>query len=296
MFVLVTGATGFIGTHTVRRLRERNYSVRAFVRRNSHADTLLELGAEVYRGDVRDLRALATAAEEVNVVVHLAGASSTIRDRDERFEVNVVGTQNVVDACRVNGVRRLVFVGSQADNTGGYAQTKRAAEDVAVTAGLDVTVVSPSLVFGPGTRGMFAAIDGFVRRFPVIPIVGDGQYPLRPIYVEDVAEVIVRVVERLPSVKKVPVSGRDVVTFEELVDAVMESVGVRRRKIHVPYLLAYISTALLSRLLSRFPLTVDSLRGLTHPQIFGNEILESEFQYTPLGLREGLRKGTTDGH
>ncbi len=296
MLILVTGATGFIGGHTVRKLREHNHSVRAYVRTTSHTESLEKLGVEVFWGDVRDLRALASAAAGAGVVVHLAGASSAVRDRNESFETNVVGTQNVVDACRLNNIRRLVFVGSQANNWGRYAQTKKLAEQIAITAGLNVVVVSPSLVFGKGARGMFASIEGFVRQLPLIPIVGNGQYPLSPVYVEDVAEVIVRVVEQHPSVQKIPISGQDMLTFEQLIDVVMESIGVRKRKVRLPYSLAYLSAALVSRLSRRFPWTVDSLLGLTHPQIVGNEVLESEFQYEPVGLKEGLRRSAQDGN
>jgi dihydroflavonol-4-reductase len=195
---LVTGGTGFLGTHVVRALAERGDQLRLLVRRGSRLDHLSDLELERAGGDVTDRRAVRRAMEGVERVFHLAGTTSMRRGgRDAVFELNVRGTRIVLEEALAAKVRRVVHTSSvaaigpakprsTADEsqpfTAGhlgiaYANSKHEAEVEALRLaahGLPVVIVNPSFVLGPDDpKGTSMEL---VRRFLLgrIPAFVDG--------------------------------------------------------------------------------------------------------------------------
>ena len=172
--VLVTGGSGFIGGRLVRLLADSGYETRAFYRKGDDARLLSDLPVEKIEADICDLAVLIEAMKGCSGVFHTAGnVSFRRRDRKIQHRVNVEGTRTVIAACRRAGVRRLVHTstvntlgvpkeGRPGDETTppdsrlhgiGYVATKRTAESLALAAngpGLEVVVVNPGTVFGPG--------------------------------------------------------------------------------------------------------------------------------------------------
>jgi UDP-glucose 4-epimerase len=169
----ITGATGFIGRHSLPLLLERGYQVRALVRPESQGR--ISPGIEPIPGDVTDPAAVAQLVQGCDLVLHLAGQAHTdlrsSADRDRAIAVNVEGTRNVLQSCSQSGVRRLVIASSahvyegqrglavredapqRAENL--YAQTKVDIESLAQEfsgRGLDVVIGRPCLTYGPNAR------------------------------------------------------------------------------------------------------------------------------------------------
>ncbi len=193
---LVTGGTGFVGSHVVRALRARGRAVRVLVRPGTDAAEVAALGAEVVRGDVTDGAAVGAAARGAGRVFHVAGFVGFRRGDGERLAaVNVGGVRNAVAAARAAGCATLVVTSSVVavgrEPGGGpstedapwteepdllYASTKHAGERVAREASdgaLRVVCVNPSIVLGPqdsrrslGGDFLLRAAAG-VRRIPV---------------------------------------------------------------------------------------------------------------------------------
>ena len=173
--ILVTGGSGFIAGSLSRRLLELGYRVRAYYRPGDDTRLLSSPAMEKIEGDICDSRLLAESARGCACVFHTAGNVSFRRaDRGLQRRVNVEGTRTVVDACRRAGVPRLVHTstvntlgipvpdGAVGDESTprtvttqwfNYAHTKKEAEDIALAAcdpSLEVVVVNPGTVFGPG--------------------------------------------------------------------------------------------------------------------------------------------------
>jgi len=110
--LLLTGASGFIGSHVLEALRAAGHRVIALARPNSNVAHALECQAEVVQGDVRDLSSLRAAIRGCDCVVHTAALATDWAPRDEIFETNVRGTLNVLEACRAEGLRRAIITGS----------------------------------------------------------------------------------------------------------------------------------------------------------------------------------------
>ncbi len=173
MKALVTGATGFVGSHIVRTLLDDGHSARALHRTSSKLDALAGLSYESALGDVTDLDALRAACAGCDWVFHVAAVADYWRaDRAHMMEVNVEGTRRVLQAARETGVKRVVFTSSAAaiglrdkhpaseadafnlaPDQFPYGYSKALAEAVAleaVQAGQEVVIVNPVIVLGPG--------------------------------------------------------------------------------------------------------------------------------------------------
>lgn len=201
MNVLVTGGGGFLGGAIVRMLLERGYSVRSFSRGTyPHLDSL---GVRQFTGDLGDRDAVVNAAKGCELVFHVAAKAGIWGRYDDFYRANVVGTEHVLAACRMNGIGRLVYTSSPSvvfdgtDVEGGdeslsypsryeahYPATKALAERLALganSADLAVTALRPHLIWGPGDNHLVPRIvakgrAGRLRRIGTRPNLVDTVY------------------------------------------------------------------------------------------------------------------------
>lgn len=207
--VLVTGATGFLGSATVRRLAEGGTKVRALVRSPEKSAFLRTIpNVTVVFGDLTQPDKLRAAAEGCDVVMHTAVAYGT---REQQQAINVEGTRNLARAAAEALVERFVHVSSMAvygyrldhDATeytpmvprshDPYAETKanaeRALQKVAQDTGMVYSVIRPGMIYGPGS-GMWTERLFRLARLRPMPFVGDGRGRAHPVYVDDVIDMM----------------------------------------------------------------------------------------------------------
>jgi uncharacterized protein YbjT (DUF2867 family) len=296
MTVLVTGATGFVGTHVVHRLRARDVPVRALVRDPGRASRLTAWGVELSVGDVADAAALRTACAGVEAVIHLVAIIKGSRVDFERVMEH--GTRNLVAAAEGAGVRRFVLasalgVGERSKDVVPYFTAKWEMERAVRSSDLESVIFRPSFVFGRDG----GALPTFVRlaRFaPVTPIVGDGRGRLQPIWVEDVAEYYARALE-LPEAggRTFEIGGPDAPTWNELWGRLKRVLGSRRPSVHVPIGLLRAQAALTERLPGA-PVTRDQLTML---ELGDNVVTDPSavetFQLPLVPLDEQLRRAAS---
>ncbi len=205
---LLTGATGFIGSHLARLLVQRGDEVRVLVRKQSRREALRTLELEQLEGDILDRRAVRRAMRGIERVFHVAGTTSLVQGRERIFALNVEGTRIVLEEALRAGVQRAVYTssvaavgpartGSTADESnvwdaGRYAipylDSKHEAENEAMRVlarGLPVVIVNPAHVLGAGDPGRSSTV--LVRQFlrQEIPAYVEGT--LNIVGVQDVA-------------------------------------------------------------------------------------------------------------
>lgn len=205
--VLVIGATGFIGSHLVERLRRDGRDVRVLLRDGIKEPRFHRLGCQVFRGDVTLPDSLPPALTGgCRTVVHCARGGDGL---EQSREVNVKGTLNVLAAAHAAGVRRVVYLSSlvahgrrwpavlsedfplqfQGDPYGvTKAESEREAMAFARASGLELTIVRPTIVYGPGSGRVLTDLERV--RFEQLKLLGHGRGLLNLIYVDDLVDGI----------------------------------------------------------------------------------------------------------
>lgn len=270
--VLLTGGTGFVGHHVARRLTERGHAIRALVRSAERANALRDLGAELVEGDVVDDIAGETLAG-CDAVIHLVGI---IREKPPAltFErVHTRGTLHVVEAAKSAGVKKFAHMsalGAAVQGTA-YQRTKYEAEELVRRSGLPFVIFRPSVIVGTG--GEFTnLLVSMVRRAPAVPVIGDGNYRLQPVDVENMASAMVLAVERDDiSGESYDIGGPHKLTYNRMLEIASEELGVRRKLFHVPAALVRPFVDLATNWRLPAPVTSDQLDMLFQESVVPGE-------------------------
>jgi NADH dehydrogenase len=293
--ILVTGANGYVGTHTLRQLQATQAKhgiaqVLALVRNERNADKVRASGAQPVIGDVTDIVSLHKAMQGVDKVIHLAAVN---RDKgDVTMErVNAQGTINVVEAAKLTSVNHIInLVGLGADSKRPYplAYTQGRGVEYIVASGIPYTILEASVIFGPGDE-FINTLAGLARIPPFMVVPGDGTSKFQPIAVTDVANCVVQALWR-PEVlnKRLQICGSDVITLEGIIDAILTEMKVSRIKMHMPVPLLKIGVGVMDATLPKPPVTPSLLAQLGVDNIATDNATERVFGIKPLKLRDGI--------
>lgn len=289
--VLVTGGSGFLGRHLIRRLRARGHEVRGLARKGPPGE-LADLEVEWWTGDVTDPTDIIGAAVDCDRVVHLAGSYVPAGRNGPEVELHLEGTRNVLWEAQDAGVERFVYVsalGARPAGTPFYRAKFRAEEEVR-SAGLEGLVFRPAVVYGPGDH-FTVDLRWILDRYPVFPLFGSGEFRLQPVVVEDVEEALCQAVERQGFVDDTfELAGPRPLPFREVIEAVGEVAGTRRRAVRLPPWLYRPVRTLARRLGWPPPFPPARLERLREGGILGDRehALRDVFRLEPLPFREVL--------
>jgi NADH dehydrogenase len=231
--LLLTGATGLVGSALLPRLTAAGRPVRCLVRDPRR------LGAERVRvqlalGDLSDPPSFRNALRGVDTVVHLAAA---IRDQSGGSieELNGVATWRMVQAARQAGVKRFVFFSAQsasAHNRTRFMRAKALAERAVAESGVPHTIFAPSIIYAPGD--VFLTLLERLAWLPVVPISGSGRALFQPIWAQDVADCVMAALERPDGAERYELSGPETLSYDAIVELVLRAAGRPRPLVHVP--------------------------------------------------------------
>lgn len=258
MKALVTGSTGFIGRRLVEQLIGAGWSVNAFVRPATDTSAVARGNVIIHRGDLGDRAALECAMRGCDAVFHLAAyARNWARNPEVFFKVNVEGTQNVLEAAKKAGVRRMVHTSTNLvlePSSGApvtedilrsapfythYEESKTAAEGLvrnAVQDGLEAVIVNPTRVFGPGLVSEGNSVTRLIKMY----LRGDGRFVLGDgsnvgnyAFVEDVARGHILAAEKGHPGERYILGGENI-SFRGFYEMLAEASGQRHRIFCIP--------------------------------------------------------------
>ena len=313
MTVLVTGATGFTGGHLARSLAA-THQVRALVREPEKARDLAARGIELAAGDLRDRTALAAAVAGVDVVYHVAAIYRSAGVPDDTYRaINRTAVGHLIEAAAAAGVRRVVHcstVGVHGDVDGPpanedaplkpgdiYQVTKLEGETVAretaSRCGVELTIVRPSGIYGPGDRRLLKLFRNVTRRFPVL---GSGQIYYHLTYIDDLVEGF-RLCGEHPAAagRTYILAGGEVTTLNEVMALIAAAAGVRPPSIHLPVWPFWIAGAACEAICVPLgiepPLYRRRVDFFTKSRAFDISRARAEIGYAPrVDLREGITR------
>lgn len=247
---LVTGGGGFLGGAIVRALRERGADITSFARGDYPA--LSAAGVRVVRGDLTDAEAVLRATAGCDVVFHVAARPGVWGPYDAFFQANVVGTRNVLAACRAQGVPRLIYTSTPSVVHGGgdlegvdnatpypsrfeaaYPETKATAEREVLAANdarLSTVALRPHLVWGPGDNHLMPRVVARARAGR-LRLVNGGRARVDAVYIDNAAEAHLCALDRLQpgaacAGRAFFVTNEDPRTQREIIDRMLAAHGL----------------------------------------------------------------------
>lgn len=260
MRVLVTGASGFIGSHLCRALLAAGHPTRALIRSTSSLALIDDLDLEYRFGDLLDPASLVAAMQDVEIVIHCGAEVGGWRDRERMVASHVVGTENILRAVSQSGVRRLLYTSSIAalgvpavpqpghapqpidevhswnydPDQWPYGYAKHCAEQIVLNAcanGMDALILNPAAVLGPGDKNLVAsAIVYHMGRGRRPPIPPGG---LNVVHVDDVIDAYLAAIEHGRTGERYILGGENI-SFEEFLQTIADVVGAPPLRLHLP--------------------------------------------------------------
>jgi dihydroflavonol-4-reductase len=319
MLALVTGATGFLGSHVARVLAEQGAELRLLVRPASDLRNVDGLKADRVVGDLRDPASVERALSGCEVVFHVAADYRLwVRDPDEMYRSNVEGTRSLLEAARKQGVRRVVYTSSvatmgftsdhhgsvadeqspvsMADMIGHYKRSKFMAEQVAIGAaksGVDVVIVNPTTPVGerdikPTPTGRIV-VDFLKRKFPAYVETG-----LNLVDATECARGHLQALEKGRAGERYILGGENL-TLKQILDRLAAITGLKSPTVKLPYFFALatgvVDEMVTGRILGREPrATIDAVRMGRKMMFVSSAKAERELGWKTVPVENALRR------
>lgn len=292
MKVFVTGGSGFVGTEIIRQLLAAGHEVRSLAHSRSTDSTTP--GLELWPGDATQPETLKGALAGCEAIIHLIGIIREFPDKQVTFQrLHVDATRNVLAAAKEQEVRRYLHMssnGTRPDGVAEYHKTKWAAEEMVRASGLNATIFRPSVIFGPGDAfvNMLATI---IRRTPIVPVIGDGEYQMAPVAVANAATGFVRALAQPESIGEIyHCCGPQAFTYNQILDEIARALGRHGiTRIHQPVLMMRSLSALLEGM-SFFPITSGQLTMLLEGNVCDPQPWAQTFAIELTPFAEGIRQ------
>ncbi|MGH7820863.1 MAG: NAD-dependent epimerase/dehydratase family protein, partial [Candidatus Binatia bacterium] len=316
MRVLITGGTGFTGSHVVRRCLARGHQVRILdTQKGLFYDEFVRAGAEVQFGSIADRETVRQAVEGMELVHHVAASFRDMKATRAVYKsVNVEGTRIVGEESLRAGVRRVVYCSTE----GVHGNVKRppadeeapiAPEDVyqetkwegevaireVAARGLDVVILRPTGIYGPGDPARFLLIFRMVKRGRFF-IAGDGEACYHPVYVENLVDGFELAAEKPQAKGETFLIADDrYVTWNEFIPLVAKTMGATVRIHYLPLGPVWVASAIVEGICRPFgvqpPLHRRRAEMFSHMRAFDVSKARRGLGYEPrVGLEEGLRR------
>lgn len=266
--VLISGANGFVGSALCREFLRRGAEVHGMIREQSNTSAM-PIAVERHRGSFHrqaDARRVLQEARP-QTVIHCAAIVSVGKPNPEKaWRVNVEGTRIFAHAAREAGVTRWVQISSMSahsENKSVYGSTKFHSEAATRESGIPLTIIRPSLVYSAEPRGIFHKLVSMQRKAPVLPLVGDGSEPMRPIHVDDLAWLVAEAAEREQAIGKTyDAGGPEEWTLRDMLKATAAAMNKKPRFLPIPLPICRIIAFAGENLLKNPPLTSDNIAGI----------------------------------
>ena len=280
--ILVTGATGFIGTEVLRLLVPK-YRVRIFSRKRVQIP-----GVEVIVGDLTKQNDVERAVIGIDCIVHLAAI--IIGDERATYDFNVASTKLLVTTAKKQKVRQFILLSSENvlwSNQSSYGRSKAVGEQI-VNRLQHHLILRCSVVYGRGNNINLGKVMNYVKRRGFIMIPGSGKSLMQPIYVEDVARFIKSGID-----KKIEgtylIAGTSRISLNEFIDMVACLLGKRIIKLHIPLWLIYLCVKA-RELFPNAPVKWSQIRNLSTKRVYDIDAAVQDFGYAPKSIEDGLAK------
>lgn len=232
MRILLIGSTGYVGEKLLENLLNTTHSIRLLIRKQSI----------IAEGDVTRAESLTGKLDGCDAVIYIPGLIREFPQKGITFQnVHYQGVKNIVEEASKSGVQRFILMsanGVRKNASTEYLRTKYEAEEYLKSSGIEWTVFRPSVIFGGDTQkqNFISVITGLLNMMPVfMPVIGNGKYKFQPVALQNVSEAFVKSLEMPETIGKVyHLCGKEVFSYNQLVDMISNYTRVKKFKLHIP--------------------------------------------------------------
>lgn len=290
--IFITGANGFIGQHLVNYLSVKNYNVYAMLRKGSIPGFEINKNVNIVYGDLTDISSLKKCIPNNSFVINLAANPYHPK---KSYEVNVIGTNNLLKVCKTKKVIKFIEVSSQATkikNKGVYSKTKNESDDLVKKSGLNWIILKPSLVYGDGDKGLFNKIRNLAKKLPVLPVFGDGKIEINPLYITDFCRYTELIFLNDEDKKNIYDLGcTDPITYNDLYNGIVANFKKKPYLLHIPVWIGLFFGKLFELVkLSNPPFFIDNVLGSTQETNCDSSLIIKKYIHKPLNFNKGLKE------
>ncbi|MCE2473518.1 MAG: NAD(P)H-binding protein [Anaerolineae bacterium] len=288
MTILVTGAAGYLGNQTVKKLAAMGRPVRALVRKRAKAALRLADVAErveIVEGDVTRPGSLAPAMRDVSAVIHYVAIA--MEKGGQTYEsVNYQGTVNVLKAAQSAGVKRFINMsqnGASSELPYRFLASKGRAQEYVAASEMQWTALRPSAIFGPQDE-FFNTFARLLKITPLVfPLIGGGKAEFQPVSVYDVVEAVLRCLDDDSTIgAELALGGPEALTLGEIERRVMAAMNTRRLLVPVPVPLLRPAVQVMQALLPGSPVSTSLLDLLAVANTVPDNALVNHFGMAPI--------------
>jgi uncharacterized protein YbjT (DUF2867 family) len=291
--IFISGGTGFIGSHSVRKLATEGRDLRLLTHGGPGlAFDVPQEHVEFVRGSVTDPASLKGKMDGCDTVINFVGIIVEVGDATfERIHVEAV--KNLIAEAKNAGIQRFIHIsalGTSDKPASEYFRTKWMAEQIIKTSGIPYVILRPSLVFGPEDK-FFNMLRPMLYS-PVIPVVGEGTTTFQPIWVEDIASCIASATDDDKPLNGVwEIAGSERLSFDCLLDRMADAMDLAPRiKLHIPVSLVKPVARAMEAVLPRPPLTSDQLKMISVDNVTDSNAITEIFGVEPRSFGETIKE------
>jgi len=292
--VFVTGAAGFVGSHLVPLLINNGYQVTALAKKSSEKKLITKL-AKIVVGDLSRKGSWQKELPGNDYIVHLAAQISS-KNKSEFEKNNVDSTKNLIEAAKKAKIKKVILFSSAAVTSirqDAYAKTKSDQEKILKKSNLNYSILRPSMIYGPGDTKNIGWLIKFIKIMPIIPLPARGEFGRQPVYVNDICEVVLRLLSKNYSQKIFEIHGYEYLTLKRMVSSIIKALKITRVVLSIPVSSLLFSVALQEKILPNPKFTKDQIKSLISKEKFKGDSWWKTFGIIPTRFEAGIREMIT---
>jgi len=287
----VTGGTGFVGRHLVKRLLAEGHEVNVLTHEKQSVNQS-ENGLTYVNGAIENIESLKRTFKDVETVFHLVGIIAETKEKT--FDKTVaLGTKNVIEACHSCGVKKIMYLsalGTSSEAKTEYHRTKYQAEQAVAGSSLDYVIFRASIIYGPESQ-FVDILSRLIRLSPVTVVLGSGRYQLQPIYIDDLSYMMVKSLTHAEATGEIiDAAGPEKLEYIEILRILKKVLRKKRMNLFIPIIVIKAMVLLMEKLLKPAPLTRDQLTMMLEGSTGDIKKMKELFDISPIGFEEGLNK------
>ncbi len=291
MNVLLTGATGFVGSAVLNELLDNGFKVGCIVRKSN---TRLDgLPVQQLIADVSDPASYREYLADFDAIIHLVAIIEEKPSKGITFErINTQATEELVKLASECGIKRFIHMsalGAAEEGITPYFKSKGLAEKAVRESGLDYTVFRPSFIYGPNDA-VYSMIAEVIRKSPLglYPVFGNGKYKHQPVSVNDIARAVTRSLENEKSFKKsYDIGGPEALSFDKQLELLGKAIRKHCRPIHIPLGLSKLLVGI-AQLFPFSPIDRDRLNMLIRDNVCDNSLILADLDLELTEFSNGI--------